>query len=505
MGVGDLRGADAVFVRGFQPAIAYVFHDRSREQVCVLQNDAERTPQVVLFDVPHVDAVVGDLSGLNVIEAVDQVGDGGLSRTGGADKGDLLARVGIEGQILQHRLSGHIGEVHMVELHVAPQGNGVPLRRDPVIFAAAFFQPHLALVHLRRTVQNVENAFSTCQRQHDRIELLRDLADPVGKLADVLQKGDENAAGTLAGEPEHADGAGDGIENMGEIVEDGADHAGGRRCGGGGGAERFIDGLKILHDLVFMGEDLDIPLPGDHLLNIAVDGGSVLLLGAVGTAADAGGDTHGDDHQGRQHHHDGKELHGKHQHHGDNTHQRDNGDHHLCDAVLQKLVGGLNVVGKIAHQAAVGILVKVADGELLHPGKQLRAQVAHDDRTALQHQPVEQVVGHHAENVERAQADEQCQIFSVGFLYTQTAGFQQIDQRPHTVGGGNGGTAVGQDGSDGADQNRAAVLEVAEQPRQGAQRAFGFFVVAQFDPSHGPSPPAASGCRRHPGRCGCAP
>ena len=74
----------------------------------------------------------------------------------------------------------------MVELYVAPQGNGGALRRDPVIFAAAFFQPHLALVHLRRTVKNIENAFGTCQSQHDGVELLGDLADPVGKLADIL-------------------------------------------------------------------------------------------------------------------------------------------------------------------------------------------------------------------------------------------------------------------------------------------------------------------------------
>ena len=82
VGVGDLRGADAVLVCGIQTAVTDILHDRSREQVGVLQNDAEGAPQVVLFDVPHVDAVIGDLSGLNVIKAVDQVGDGGLSRAG---------------------------------------------------------------------------------------------------------------------------------------------------------------------------------------------------------------------------------------------------------------------------------------------------------------------------------------------------------------------------------------------------------------------------------------
>ena len=48
--------------------------------------------EVGFFDLVDVNAVITDLTVLNIIKAVDQVGDRCLSGTGGADKGDLLSR-----------------------------------------------------------------------------------------------------------------------------------------------------------------------------------------------------------------------------------------------------------------------------------------------------------------------------------------------------------------------------------------------------------------------------
>ena len=61
----------------------------------VLQHDAQRAAQVGFFDLMDVDAVIADLAVLNIVEAVDQVGNGSLARTGRADKGDLLSRTAI--------------------------------------------------------------------------------------------------------------------------------------------------------------------------------------------------------------------------------------------------------------------------------------------------------------------------------------------------------------------------------------------------------------------------
>ena len=56
----------------------------------ILQNDAEASAQVCFFDLVDVDAVIADLAVRNIIKAVEQIGDGGLSRIGGPYKGDLL-------------------------------------------------------------------------------------------------------------------------------------------------------------------------------------------------------------------------------------------------------------------------------------------------------------------------------------------------------------------------------------------------------------------------------
>ena len=90
--VGQPCGRNTLLVRGVQAAVADIVHDRSGEQVGVLKHHSQGTPQVRLADLVDVDAVVADFPVLDVVKAVDQVGDRGLTRAGGAHKGDLLAR-----------------------------------------------------------------------------------------------------------------------------------------------------------------------------------------------------------------------------------------------------------------------------------------------------------------------------------------------------------------------------------------------------------------------------
>ena len=70
----------------------------------ILQNDAQRAAQIVLFDLGDVDAFIPDLAICDIVEAVDQVGDGRFAGTGGADKSDLLARAAIEVDPVQNGL-----------------------------------------------------------------------------------------------------------------------------------------------------------------------------------------------------------------------------------------------------------------------------------------------------------------------------------------------------------------------------------------------------------------
>src|SRR5699024_8832450 len=121
---GQPGRGDALLVVGVQVAVADVLHHGAGEQVGVLQHDAQRVAQVGLFDLADVDAVVADLAVLDVVEAVDEVGDGGLARAGGAYESHLLAGLGVQRNIVQHRLFGGVAEVHVVEADVAPQAGG---------------------------------------------------------------------------------------------------------------------------------------------------------------------------------------------------------------------------------------------------------------------------------------------------------------------------------------------------------------------------------------------
>src|SRR5699024_9126304 len=68
VGVGDPGRPDDLLVGGVQLAEADVVGNGAGEQVGVLQHDAQGLAQGVLRDVPHVDAVVGDRAGVDVVK-----------------------------------------------------------------------------------------------------------------------------------------------------------------------------------------------------------------------------------------------------------------------------------------------------------------------------------------------------------------------------------------------------------------------------------------------------
>ena len=121
VGVRQLRRVVDFLVGGVQFAVADVLHDGACEQVGILKNDAEGVPEICLFDLIDVDAVVADLAVVHIVEPVDQVGDGRLARAGGTDEGHFLSRLRVEGQVVEYHVIRHIAEGHVVELHVSGQ------------------------------------------------------------------------------------------------------------------------------------------------------------------------------------------------------------------------------------------------------------------------------------------------------------------------------------------------------------------------------------------------
>ena len=254
-----------------------------------------------------------------------------------------------------------------------------------------------------------------------------------------------------------------------------------------------------------MRKNLDVALAGDHFLDKAVDACRVLLLLAVAAAAFLRNAAHNDDDNCRQHDHQRKQLHRQRQHHADRTEQRGHGDQHLRNGVLQKLICRLDVVCEIAHEAAVGVRVKIADGQSLHLGEQLRAQRAHNDRAALEHQPVEQIIRHRAERVQARKPEQQRQILRV-YLAGRKAGLlEQIHERLHAVGGRDRRRHIDQNRRDRADHNGTAMPEIAEQAQEATEGRARLAVIPQLNSGHLRSPPASSGCHKRRGRSGCAP
>ena len=119
VGIDQLGGLDTLLVGGIKPAVAYVIKDRAREQMGLLQHHAQSVAQVTLADLVDADAVKGYFTVLDVIEAVDQVGDGGLTGTGAADEGNLLVRHGIDVNVKEDLLLVVVTEVHVIELDSA--------------------------------------------------------------------------------------------------------------------------------------------------------------------------------------------------------------------------------------------------------------------------------------------------------------------------------------------------------------------------------------------------
>ena len=76
--VGKFCCGDDLFICGIQFSVADVFHNGCREQVGILKNDAHGTAKIVFFDLGDIDAVVTDLTFLNVVKTVQKVGDGGF-------------------------------------------------------------------------------------------------------------------------------------------------------------------------------------------------------------------------------------------------------------------------------------------------------------------------------------------------------------------------------------------------------------------------------------------
>ena len=391
---GQARGFDALLVACVQPPVANVLHDGAGEEVGLLQHDAERAAQILLLDLVDVDRVVADLAVGDVVEAVDEVCDGGLARAGRADEGHLLAGLGIDGDVVQHVLALFVGEVHVQQTYVAAQrGIGqraVAVRMAPGPLAGAFLglgeaavgvfhhvdQRHVALVGLGRLVHEGEDTARAGGGHDDLVDLLGQGVDVAGELLGHAQEGHQHADGEgLAGQREvrHAaqqeDAARQGqrhIEDVADVVHDRAEQT---RVGVGLAAvlaQLVVARVEGADGLLLVVEDLDDLLAVHELLNDALGLGQALLLldeVACGAAAHDLGDEEHRGHADQQHQrHPEAEVEHDEEHHQHHRAGLDEGGQGLGDQHAQCV----DIVGVVAHDVAVLMGIKKADGQILH-------------------------------------------------------------------------------------------------------------------------------------------
>ena len=87
-------------IRCIQLSVTDVIDNGSGKQVSILQHDSKGTAQIILFNLCNINAVVTNLTFLNIIETVNQVGNGSFSSSCRAYKCKLLSRLCIETDVL---------------------------------------------------------------------------------------------------------------------------------------------------------------------------------------------------------------------------------------------------------------------------------------------------------------------------------------------------------------------------------------------------------------------
>ena len=238
------------------------------------------------------DAIIVDLAVRDVVEAVDQVGNGGLARAGGAHESQLLAGLGEKADVVEDGFALLIGEVHIIKAHVARQlgiGEAPVLLGNlpgPQIGALTGFlegavlvighvdQGDGAVILLGGLIHQVKNPLSTGQSHDHRVELLRDLADWVGQTLGELEEGCDDTQGNTA--PQAIEGqrsahhGDDHILDVANVDEDGHEDIGVLVGLISAFKQGVIHTVKALLGLLLVAENLDHLLAVDHFFDIAV-------------------------------------------------------------------------------------------------------------------------------------------------------------------------------------------------------------------------------------------
>lgn len=394
VGAGQAGGIFHILVRGVQLPEADIVGNGAGKEMGVLEHNGHGASQGVFFYISYVDAVVGDGASADVVKAADQVDDGGLPGAGGAHEGNLLARLGVEADLVQYLFVLPVPEGHIVKADVPAKGReGVGAGVLPGPFSCplrAFFQvsltihrdvckDYVACVLLRRLVHHVEYPLCAGQCGQHEVRLLGELVYRQGGLSHkdeiACQGADVDAA------PDGHQAAQDSHHRVVDVGD--ADHHGDHGAGVGGGlcprlpqeSVFLVEGPQAVRLVV---EDLDHLLAPDHLLDVAVQLAQVLLLviEIVGALFPAVADV--EEHGGVPKNDQETELPVQDEEDGQRPHNLDKTLDDHGKAVVEGIGDGVHVVGEAAHGVPVRVGVKVPERQLFHGVEEVPADVIDD-------------------------------------------------------------------------------------------------------------------------------
>ena len=281
----------------------------------ILQHHSQGPAQIRLLDLVDIDTVVADFSVGDIIEPVDQIGDGGLSGTGGAYESDLLPRLCPQADIVQNNLVVRIAKVHIIEDHTAllfrigdgsfrlvgmfpcPQvGTGIRLGEIAVFVLSGVYQFHIALVLFRLLIHQIEHTLGACRGVDHEVDLLAHLGDGVGKALVQSHEGYDGSDGDSRQLIDSQDGSHDGHQRVADPSDVGVDRH--QQVGVGIGLVGAVSQLliylsEILHSFLLMAEYFYHFLAVQHFLDKSVHRAQINLLADVilsGQSGKSGGD-----------------------------------------------------------------------------------------------------------------------------------------------------------------------------------------------------------------------
>ena len=269
VGVGSPAGLPQLFIGGIGIAPFQIVPDGAGEEQVLLEHDAHGVPQGGQVVIPHIPAAHLHGAGGGVIEAGDQLDQGGLGGTGAADDAHGGTRRNVQGDVRQSvflRL-GVVFEADIFKVDGAVLDGG---HRPGGVGQVGLFGEHLP--DAAGAGQGPGHLKKDAGEHHDRVEHLEHIAEEGGELAHAHGTQEDE----IAAEPHDADDGG-----VHDRLEGGHIQHGEAEGLGAGVAEFGVDLLKLLIFPVAPHKGFDDPDGSEAFLDAAVQMVHGALLAAV--------------------------------------------------------------------------------------------------------------------------------------------------------------------------------------------------------------------------------